>query len=80
MVLSFYRGGWCPFCNIYLRGFERARSRLKELGALVVAVSPQLPDISFTTRHQDELTFPVLSDVGNKTARKLGIVSRYQDA
>jgi peroxiredoxin len=74
VVLVFYRGGWCPYCNLHLRGFQRALPELKKFGAQVVAVSPQLPDNSFTTQEKDQLTFPVLSDVGNKVASRFGLV------
>jgi peroxiredoxin len=69
VVLVFYRGGWCPFCNIHLRGFQKSLADFKAAGAEVVAISPQLPDQSWTTREKDELAFPVLSDVGLNTAR-----------
>jgi peroxiredoxin len=74
VVVVFYRGGWCPYCNLHLRGFQRRLEAFRELGATVVAISPQLPDNSLSTREKDELAFPVLSDVGNKVARKFGIV------
>jgi peroxiredoxin len=74
VVLVFYRGGWCPYCNLHLRGFQRALPELKKFGAQVVAVSPQLPDNSLTTQEKDQLTFPVLSDVGNKVASRFGLV------
>ena len=73
-VLVFYRGGWCPYCNLHLRGFQRALPELQRFGAQIVAISPQLPDNSLSTREKDELTFTVLSDVGNKVARQFGIV------
>ena len=73
VVLVFYRGGWCPFCNIHLRGFQKSLAEFKAAGAQVVAVSPQLPDQSLTTQEQDELAFPVLSDVGLNTARAFGV-------
>ena len=69
VVLVFYRGGWCPFCNIHLRGFQKSLAEFKAAGAQVVAISPQLPDQSLTTQEKDELAFPVLSDVGLNTAR-----------
>ena len=78
-VVVFYRGGWCPYCNLHLRGFQRARPELQELGARVVAISPQLPDNSLSTQEQNELAFPVLSDVGNKVARQFGIVFELSD-
>jgi peroxiredoxin len=79
VVIVFYRGGWCPYCNLHLRGFQRRLQEFRELGATVVAISPQLPDNSLSTREKDELTFPVLSDVGNKVARQFGIVFELSD-
>jgi thiol-disulfide isomerase/thioredoxin len=46
VVLVFYRGGWCPYCNLHLRGFQRALPELQQFGAQIVAISPQLPDNS----------------------------------
>lgn len=73
VVLVFYRGGWCPYCNIHLRGFQKSLADFKAAGAQVVAISPQLPDQSLTTQEKDELAFPVLSDVGLNAARSFGI-------
>ena len=73
VVLVFYRGGWCPFCNIHLRGFQKLLTDFKTAGAQVVAISPQLPDQSLTTQEKNELAFPVLSNVGLNTARAFGI-------
>jgi peroxiredoxin len=74
VVLVFYRGSWCPYCNLHLRGFQRALPEFQKFGAQIVAISPQLPDNSLSTREKDELTFTVLSDVGNKVATNFGIV------
>jgi peroxiredoxin len=79
VVLVFYRGGWCPYCNLHLRGFQRALPKLKKFGAQVVAVSPQLPDYSLTTQAKAQLTFPVLSDVGNKVASRFGVVFQLSE-
>jgi peroxiredoxin len=79
VVIVFYRGGWCPYCNLHLRGFQRRLQEFRELGATVVAISPQLPDNSLSTKEKDELAFPVLSDVGNKVARQFGIVFELSD-
>jgi len=73
VVLVFYRGGWCPFCNIHLRGFQKLLAEFKAAGAQLVAISPQLPDQSLTTQEKDELTFAVLSDVGLHTAKAFGV-------
>ena len=74
VVLVFYRGGWCPYCNLHLRGFQRALPEFQQFAAQIVAISPQLPDNSLSTQEKDELTFAVLSDVGNKVTRQFGIV------
>jgi peroxiredoxin len=73
VVLSFYRGQWCPYCNLELRAYQGALPRLKALGASLVAVSPQTPDNSVTTAGKNELTYDVLSDVGLHVARSYGL-------
>jgi peroxiredoxin len=73
-VLTFYRGGWCPYCNIQLRAYQAALPQMTALGARLVAISPQLPEQSLVTAQADELTFDVLSDVGNDVARRFGLV------
>ena len=78
-VIVFNRGGWCPYCNLHLRGFQRRLSEIRELGAQVVTISPQLPDNSLSTQEKNDLAFPVLSDVGNKVARQFGIVFELSD-
>ena len=74
VVVTFYRGGWCPYCNIQLRAYQAALPQVTALGARLVAISPQLPDQSRSTAQADELTFDVLSDVGNVAARGFGLV------
>ncbi len=74
VVLSFYRGGWCPYCNLELRALQQIVPQIRALGATLVAVSPQTPDHSLTTAEKNDLTFHVLSDVGNRIARQFGLV------
>jgi peroxiredoxin len=74
VVLTFYRGGWCPYCNIQLRAYQSVLPEISALGARLVAISPQLPDNSLDTVHKNALTFDVLSDVGNEVARSYGLV------
>lgn len=62
VVLIFYRGGWCPYCNLELRAWNEHLPSLKHLGAQLVAVSPQTPDNSLSTSQKNELAYPVLSD------------------
>jgi peroxiredoxin len=72
-VVSFYRGGWCPYCNLELRALQNALPAIRQLGAELVAISPQTPDESLSTAEKNELAFAVLSDVGSATARAYGI-------
>ena len=74
LLISFYRGGWCPYCNLALKALEDSLPAIRAKGVTLVAISPELPNQSLTTQEKDELQFPVLSDVGNNLARKLGIV------
>jgi len=73
-VIVFYRGGWCPYCNLTLRTYER--ELLPQLGAYsarLVAISPETPDASLSTQERAELTYTVLSDTGAQLADALGI-------
>lgn len=74
VVLAFYRGGWCPYCNLQLRSYERSLGDIRGFGAELVAVSPQLPDDSLSTAERNGLSFPVLSDQGNSVARRYSLV------
>jgi len=74
VVVSFYRGEWCPFCNIELRALEEALPKMRALGAILIAISPEKPDHGIVATEKNKLTFPVLSDFGNKVARQFGIV------
>jgi peroxiredoxin len=73
-VIVFYRGGWCPYCNLALRTYQRELlPRLAEFGAALVAISPQRPDQSLSTAQRAELSFTVLSDPGSRLAHRIGI-------
>src|SRR5271156_4012003 len=78
-VVTFYRGGWCPYCNLQLRAYQRALGEITALGGRMIAISPQLPDGSLTTAEMNKLSFDVLSDVGNRVARSFGLVYALPD-
>jgi peroxiredoxin len=63
VVVTFYRGEWCPYCNLQLRALQAALPRFRELGASLVAISPQAADHSLSLREKHDLAFPVLSDL-----------------
>lgn len=73
-VVTFYRSGWCPYCNLQLRAYQAVLPEITQLGARLVAISPQLPDGSLSTAEANALTFDVLSDIGNDVARRFGLV------
>ena len=79
VVINFYRGGWCPYCNLELNAYQRRLQEINQLGASLVAISPQTPDNSLSTAEKNELKFQVLSDVGNKVADKFGLVFKLPD-
>jgi peroxiredoxin len=79
-VIVFYRGGWCPYCNLALRTYQRELvPELAAFGARLIAISPQTPDQSLSTVEKAELDFTVLSDPGSRVAHSVGIVFQQPD-
>ena len=74
VVLTFYRGGWCPYCNIALKALQNALPEIKAKGANLVAITPKTPDNSLSTQEKNELDFHVLTSENNELARSLGLV------
>lgn len=79
LVISFYRGAWCPYCNLELQAWQRHLPELDALGATLVALSPQRPDASLTLAQKHALAYPVLSDIGHRVARQFGIVYEVEE-
>ncbi|MGZ0711870.1 peroxiredoxin-like family protein (plasmid) [Coraliomargarita sp. W4R53] len=74
-VVVFYRGAWCPYCNLALRQYHAELAQpLAARGVALIAISPQRPDGS-TAADGEQLAFEVLSDAGNTIARQLGLVA-----
>ena len=80
VVLVFYRGNWCPYCNVQLRAYNQTLAQFKAFNATLVAVSPQTPDLTNLTAEEKELHFPVLSDLGNTVAKQFGLAYQVGDA
>lgn len=74
VVINFYRGEWCPYCNLELRAFQNLLPKFNQAGVSLVAISPELPDHSLSVTERHSLEFAVLSDVGNKVSREYGLV------
>ncbi|MBC5838814.1 peroxiredoxin-like family protein [Flavobacterium muglaense] len=73
LVVTFYRGDWCPYCNLQLRALQARLSEIHALGATLVAISPQVPDGSLTKNEINEMDFIVLSDQDAKVASQYGV-------
>ena len=80
VVLTFYRGSWCPYCNLQLSHYQKTLNEIHDLRAELVAISPQTPDESLNIKEKNELDFEVLSDNGNIVARKYTTVFKNADA
>lgn len=74
VVLTFYRGGWCPYCNLELHAYQRVLDEIIGYGASLLAITPELPDASLSTIEKNKLAFSVLSDPGAQFAKTLGLV------
>ncbi|MFD4410431.1 peroxiredoxin-like family protein [Streptomyces sp. NPDC058467] len=79
VVLTFYRGAWCPYCNIALRSLHQHHDAITARGARLVAVSPQIPDESLSLAEKHDLAFDVLSDIGSDTAKQYGLAFELPD-
>lgn len=79
VVVTFYRGGWCPFCNLELKAYQAVLPRIAAAGASLIAISSEKPDDVIDTAAKNELTFPVLSDTGHAVARAFGVHYAFTD-
>jgi len=74
VVLTWYRGGWCPYCNITLRHLQQKMPEFRGRNTQVFALTPELPDRSMSTQEKNELEFEVLSDLGSKVGQRYGVI------
>lgn len=74
VIVTFYRGGWCPYCNLELRAYQEILPDIQAAGANLVAITPELPDNSLSTVEKNDLAFSVLTDENADYARSLGLV------
>ena len=74
IVLSFFRGTWCPYCNLELKALKKIEEEIREKGALLIAVTPELYEYSEDIIKKNEIKLTVMTDLGNKAAEKFGLV------
>lgn len=80
VVLNFYRGGWCPYCNMELKALRDELDEIEALGASLVAITPELPDGTLSTMEKYELQFEVLTDRDCRVAAQYGLVFSVDEA
>ncbi len=74
VVLNFYRGGWCPYCNLELKALHHARPEIERQGAQLLAITPERPESIAQTVRKNELDYPVVHDRNSEVARHFGLV------
>ena len=79
VIVSFYRGGWCPYCNLELRAYQARAAEMRAAGVRLIAVSPQSPDATAASVEANALDFDVVSDTGSNVARAFGIAFDLAD-
>ncbi|ADV50287.1 alkyl hydroperoxide reductase/ Thiol specific antioxidant/ Mal allergen [Cellulophaga algicola DSM 14237] len=79
VILMWYRGGWCPYCNMQLHYMQEALPEFKKLGASLLAITPETPDNSISTKEKNNLEFEVLSDVDNVVGFQYKVVFKLTD-
>lgn len=73
LIVSFYRGGWCPYCNIELKALQDNITNFHSAGANLIAISPESPDNSMTTKEKNEVKFEILTDKNSKLAKEINM-------
>ena len=79
-IVLFYRGGWCPYCNVELHYYQEHLDEIKVKGCDLIAISPELPDNSLTLKEKENLEFEILSDLNCELAQKFGIAAKRPTA
>ncbi|TVO71950.1 peroxiredoxin-like family protein [Sedimenticola selenatireducens] len=74
VVLSIYRGGWCPYCNLEIRALKAVLPEIEALGASLIAIAPEMPEKTYEMGERHTPGFEILSDVGNRVSRQFGLV------
>lgn len=79
VLLKFFRGGWCPYCNLELKALHHARPEIEYRGAQLLAVTPESPENMAHTVRKNSLDYPVLHDLNSEVARQFGVAVQLSD-
>lgn len=74
LILNFYRGGWCPYCNMELREYERLKDEFKAINTNIVGISSEMPKLTIDTHQKNTLSYPVLADSNADFMKQVGVV------
>lgn len=74
VVLNVYRGGWCPYCNMEMKALHDALPEIEARGTRLIGLTPETPDQALDTAKNNDMSIDILSDVGNRVSRQLGLV------
>jgi len=80
VVLSIYRGGWCPYCNMEMKALRDVLPEIESRGARLVGMTPETPDKAMSTAERHEIAIDILSDAGNQVAERMGLVFELPEA
>lgn len=80
LVLNFYRGGWCPYCNMELRAYESLKDEFAALGVNIVAISAEVTALAAQTTTKNAISFPILTDTNAALMKRIGIVFQLDEA
>ncbi len=80
VVLTFYRGAWCPFCNLQLKALRESLPHFQRQGATLIAITPQTPDHSLSQVKKDGYPFAILSDLSDQVSKAYGLYFEVPDA
>ncbi len=80
LILNFYRGGWCPYCNMELRAYEELHSEFNKLNIDIIGVSSELPSFAKETSNKNAINFPLVVDINAHLMKKIGVVFQLDEA
>lgn len=80
LILNFYRGGWCPYCNMELREYEKLRKDFNLEGTDIIGISAERVELAKQTHSKNSLSLPIFTDVDAKLMKAIGIVFQLDEA
>lgn len=79
MIISFYRGAWCPYCHLELMLYQHKLQEIMDIGGQFIAISPDLPDQSLSLSEKRSLKYQILSDKDNLVAKQFHLVFKVDE-